>query len=318
MSPDEQQSLLDVQAPSWSGEQLAGLLRIKGIGPAAALKIANAVPDPAQWDAARARGVVRQGTEVPDSLPESVGAVGDARPVGYFDAEYPSALRSIPNNPPAVLWVRGRIPDLAKAVAVIGTRNPDDYGSAVARRLGRRAAERGIPVVSGLALGCDTAAHEGCLEGGGLAVAFLGGNLLDPQPRTNRALARAILETGGALITEVEPNVEVRPNQLVERDRLQCGSSRATIVVQTAIPGGTLHTARFTLEQNRILAVVEPPSHAAESWAGNKALLSVPPNFAALKWDKHKLLQRVSGPTPATVCLTDKQSVDALLERIAQ
>jgi DNA processing protein len=318
MSPDEQQSLLDVQAPSWSGEQLAGLLRIKGIGPAAALKIANAVPDPARWDAARARGVVRQGTEVPDSLPESVGAVGDARPVGYFDAEYPSALRSIPNNPPAVLWVRGRIPDLAKAVAVVGTRNPDSYGSAVARRIGRRAAERGVPVVSGLALGCDTAAHQGCLEGGGIAVAFLGGNLLDPQPRKNRELAKTILETGGALITEVEPSVEVRPNQLVERDRLQCGSSSATIVVQTGIPGGTLHTARFTLEQSRILAVVKPPPDATEGWAGNKALLSELPDLASLKWDKRRLGPRNSDAMLATVCLTDKMSVDALLERIAK
>ena len=166
---------------------------------------------------------------------------------------------SIP-KPPAVLYFKG---DLASAqqpgVAVVGTREPTDWGYASGERIAKRCCERGFTVVSGLAVGCDTSAHEGALSANGRTIAVLAHGLDSVYPAVNRRLADRILDSGGLLVSEYPPGTDLRANQLVERDRLQAGLSRAVIVVETDIKGGTMHTVGFAQAQSRKLAALAHP-----------------------------------------------------------
>ncbi len=136
-------------------------------------------------------------------------------------------LRSIP-NPPPVLWIRGHLPKLTAAVAIVGTRTPSAFGVRVAESAAEAAVSTQLMVVSGLAPGCDTAAHQRTLDLGGQTVAFLGGALMEPQPASNRALAEKILDLGGALVTEIAPARPETKSARVSRDRLQSGYSAGT------------------------------------------------------------------------------------------
>lgn len=260
----------------WSAGQLAALLALDGIGSAMALKCANQWPDPADFCTPSEKirvALGRLGKVLPDRLPEPLMESSEVKLVGFFDREYPARLRDI-HSPPAVLWVRGALPSKTAGIAVVGTRNPDEFGRRVAKLAGQLVAEAGLVTVSGLALGCDALAHDAALDAGGYALAFLGGSLMSPEPKSNSALATRILDSGGALVSEVPPETKNSPRTLVTRDRLQSGFSEATIICQTGIPGGTLHAARECLRQKRTLIVAKPNSDTVnlESSMGNLAL----------------------------------------------
>jgi DNA processing protein len=196
--------------------------------------------------------------------------------IGFFDAQYPEQLRVIP-DPPVILYVRGNIDCLKpeKAIAIIGTRNPTDFGRASGKRIAKRLAERGLIIVSGLAEGCDTAAHEGCLEGEGQTVAVLAHGFHKIYPAKNRYLAEEIVDSGGCLVTEYGMGVGPFKSSFVERDRLQSGLSSAVLVVETDIKGGTMHTAEFCREQGRVLACLNHPlNRQSEKSRGNQYLIS--------------------------------------------
>lgn len=191
------------------------------------------------------------------------------------DSRFPSQLRTIP-DPPVVLYVKGELNALAHpALAVVGTREPTSFGAAAAERLGANLGAKGFVVVSGLALGCDTAAHEGCLQARGITVAVLAHGVDYVYPAKNRKLASTILESGGALVSEYAPGTKPRPSYFVERDRLQSALSLAVIIVETDVEGGTMHTAGFAVKQQRRLAcLVHPPKFAAaEKARGNEKLI---------------------------------------------
>lgn len=162
--------------------------------------------------------------------------------------EYPSLLEHIP-DPPQQLYVRGTIP-AAPMVAVVGSRRATSYGLAVARRLGRQLAERGLCVVSGLARGVDGEAHRGALEAGGLTIAVLAAGLDAIYPPEHRDLAEAIT-TSGALVTEMPEGTAPLPGRFPIRNRLVSGLSRGVVVVEAAQRSGALITARLALEQGR-------------------------------------------------------------------
>ena len=125
------------------------------------------------------------------------------RAIAYHDEAYPARLRKMP-DPPAVLFVKGTPKGLVagRSLAVVGTREPTPFGKEVAQRSGRTAAEAGYVVVSGLAHGCDTHAHEGCLETRGIGVAVLAHGLDKVYPAANRDLAERLVENGGCLASE--------------------------------------------------------------------------------------------------------------------
>jgi DNA processing protein len=275
--PSHQPDLFGHQAvPAWSAGQLAALLELEGIGSVTALKAASAWPDPSRYSppsrTERAQ-FGRYGDCLPDRLPDPIAAPEGTQAIGYFDDGYPELIRQI-QSPPAVLWVRGILAAGSEAVAVVGTRRPGEFGQQVASYAGRAVAQAGMVTVSGLALGCDAIAHESALDEGGLAVAFLGGALMEPEPKANRLLAERILQSGGCLVTEVSPTTKNSPQSLVARDRLQSGFARATVICQTGIPGGTLHAARECLRQRRklFIAVPEEGTPCSEEMAGNMAL----------------------------------------------
>jgi len=192
------------------------------------------------------------------------------------DSRFPAQLRSIP-DPPVVLYVKGELGSLAHpAIAVVGTREPTVFGAAAAERLGANLGAKGFVVVSGLALGCDTAAHTGCLQSHGVTVAVVAHGPDYIYPAKNRTLAQTIVDSGGALVSEYAPGVRPRPSFFVERDRLQSALSLAVIIVETDVEGGTMHTAGFAVKQKRRLAcLVHPPKFAsAEKARGNQKLIN--------------------------------------------
>lgn len=184
--------------------------------------------------------------------------------IGLFDKNYPSRLKKTP-DPPAVLFVKGDLSALSRplAIAVIGTREPSEYGSKAAFKIGARLAQLGATVVSGLALGCDTEGHLGCLSENGIAIGVLAHGLDMVQPAASRPLAEQVLDTKGCLVSEYVIGTSPRRNSFVERDRIQSGLSDAVFVVETALKGGSMHTVKFCEEQGRQLAcLVHPLEHA--------------------------------------------------------
>lgn len=178
------------------------------------------------------------------------------------DEAYPYWLRSIPEAP-ATLYVLGRLPADRRCVACVGTRHPTTFGQAVSRGISRFLAARGWSLISGLACGVDTLCHEAALEVGGHTVAVLANGLDSVYPPQNRALAERILASGGALLSEQPPGTPALPKHLTRRNRIQSGMSVATIVMQTDLVGGTMHTARYTLLQGRLLASPVPQGEHA-------------------------------------------------------
>lgn len=197
------------------------------------------------------------------------------RTLKWDHPDFPPALKYIP-RPPKLLYVKGDADCLkGPAIAVVGTRMPTPAGKRMAQAFGRRLAKKGIVVVSGLALGCDTAAHEGCLAAGGRTVAVLPSGFSNIYPRENKALAERILESGGCLVSEYPPEASPEKYTFIQRDRLQSGLSLGVVIVETDLKGGAMHTARFCLRQGRLLACVKPSQTRADDpiVGGNFALL---------------------------------------------
>jgi DNA processing protein len=175
--------------------------------------------------------------------------------VSYAEGEYPPLLREL-YDPPPVLFYRGRLPNPGwPLVAVVGTRKPTGPAAAQAYDIAREFGEAGIAVVSGLALGIDAMAHRGNLDGGGATVAVLGSGLDQVYPGSNRPLARRVLESGGALLSEYPPGTEPRKWYFPARNRIIAGLARGTLIVEAPAVSGALITAQFALDQGRDLWV---------------------------------------------------------------
>jgi DNA processing protein len=192
-------------------------------------------------------------------------------PVPLFDERYPPLLACI-NDPPPVLWVKGDFETLARpAVAVIGSRAASPYALQVGTRIAAELADRGIVVVSGLARGVDSAAHRGCLEGGGSTVAVLGCGLDRVYPPEHADLASEIAGRG-VLLAELAPGAAPLPAHFPLRNRIISGLSLATVVVEASEHSGSLITARCALEQGRDVMAV-PGSVLTGRNRGSHALL---------------------------------------------
>ncbi|MBN2352005.1 MAG: DNA-processing protein DprA [Spirochaetales bacterium] len=175
----------------------------------------------------------------------------------YGDGKYPALLREI-YDPPLVLFQRGELPpDTLQHVAVVGTRRPTGDALKAAFFLGLELAQSGAVVVSGLARGIDRAAHSGCVEGLGRAVAVLGNGIDGVYPVGSRKLAGAILESGGAIVSEYPPGTPPLKHHFPARNRIVSGLSRAVIVVEAPDRSGALITSDYALEQGRELFVHE-------------------------------------------------------------
>lgn len=173
-------------------------------------------------------------------------------------AEWPGQLLEIP-QPPKRLWVRGAMPVTGtKLLAVVGSRAMTRYGQEACEKLIMGLAGYPISIVSGLALGVDTCAHKAALAAGLHTLAFPGSGLDDSilYPRSNRPFAKEILQKGGGMLSEYEPQTPSHVRYFPERNRLMVGISDAVLVIEAGQKSGTLITARLASEYNRDLLCI--------------------------------------------------------------
>ncbi|HUG30381.1 MAG TPA: DNA-processing protein DprA [Candidatus Limnocylindria bacterium] len=296
--------------PARDRDALAVLLSVHGLGPMTLGRLVDVAGSPAAVldiaqrqsaageliEASRARdGAGQPITDaVAAAIVEAAGNAGailgeverlDIRVVAAADRDYPRRLLAIDVPPPA-LFVRGSLESLASrhVVAVVGTRHPSPTGRRLANRIGAALARAGATVVSGLAVGIDGAAHAAVLAQRGNTVAFIGGGHARLYPRAHERLADAIVDAGGAVVSEYAPRVEPTKGTFPQRNRLISGAADAVVVVEAGARSGALVTASWALEQGRECFLVPGPIDAPAS-AGCNGFLR----------DWHDLARIVSG-----------------------
>jgi len=262
-------------------EQILTLTFLKGIGPKKILSIGTTINDrELHVDSYEGLHEVMKGMKDKKiqnvSLDDLNAAYRDARKtieyseskgiglLGYYDEEFPQNLRNTINeegklDPPLLLWYRGDLSVLSTTgLAVIGTREPTKVGAAGGEYLAGEFAKRGLNIISGLAIGCDTCGHKGALKVGGKTTAILANGLdhASIYPEENQDLAEEIVNSGGLLLSEYRIGTTVNRYNLVARDRLQAGLASATLIIQTGVKGGTMHAANATLMANKDLFVM--------------------------------------------------------------
>ena len=185
------------------------------------------------------------------------------------DERYPKRLLEI-YDPPVVLWCLGDA-ELLKlpGIAVVGTRQPTPYGSGMAKMMSRDLAARGLVILSGMARGVDTAAHEGALEAHGKTVAVWGTGVDVIYPKENKKLAERILAEGGAILSEFPMATFPAPQNFPIRNRILSGMSVGVLVIEAGENSGTRITARCALEQNREVFAVPGNVTNKQSWGPN-------------------------------------------------
>ena len=167
------------------------------------------------------------------------------------DATYPASLSEI-YDPPLALYIKGTVPETwPRGVAVVGSRETSHYGLETAKKLGYQLAYAGVPVISGLARGIDTAAHLGALAAKGTTWAVLGCGLDKMYPPENDARASKIIESGGCLISELPLGTAPDKRTFPMRNRIVSGLSFGVLVIEAGRQSGALITARQALDQGR-------------------------------------------------------------------
>ncbi len=176
-------------------------------------------------------------------------------------ADLPTSLRNI-HTPPKQLYVSASADNTFRElmkhprVAIVGSRRVTPYGHAVTRKFASELAARGVVIISGLAYGVDAIAHQAAVEAGGLALAVLPSPVESVYPAVNRPLAERILRNGGALVSEYPDGMPCLKQNFVARNRIVSGLANALLITEAAEDSGTMHTARFALEQGSdVLAV---------------------------------------------------------------
>lgn len=255
--------------PSVATQKLLGLSYLRGVGPSAQRKaarlpsfdampiedIATAIPAVARGlDAPRAWQIALE--QVEQQIEQAIKF--DARILSPLDQDYPILLARTPDDP-MILFVRGELAaNPACSVAIVGTREPTEHGTVIARRIATFFSENSWSVVSGLALGCDAVAHQAALAAGGHTVAVLAHGLQTLAPARHKRLAQDILESGGALVSEFAFGQSPAPQLFVKRDRTQAGLAQGVIMVQSDVHGGSLHASRAAISYGRFLGVPYP------------------------------------------------------------
>ena len=200
----------------------------------------------------------------------------EIRQIPLSDVLFPQDLNSILrcfdyHSVPKKLYTLGdarllRKPVLGQQrVAIIGSRKPDEPGMEVSYRLGKFFSED--IVVSGLARGVDTLAHQGCLDAGGKTIAVVGSGLNHVYPKENRDLQQRIIENGGLILSEQEPKLHANPTRLIARTRLQVALADKIYVVQCEKESGTMHAVNFALKYHKSIYAFDG------DWSGNRYLL---------------------------------------------
>lgn len=195
----------------------------------------------------------------------------EARLVTFWDDDYPELLKQI-YDPPAFLFVKGVLKKEDKfSLAVVGTRQPSAYGKLVTERLTPELVRAGLTIVSGLAYGVDTIAHKLAIQSGGRTIAVLGSGVDVIYPNENRALAKKI-EGAGALVSEFPMGSDPDRTNFPRRNRIICGLSLGTLVIEAGLKSGALITAAMALDQGRDVFAVPGNIYSPKSAGANQLI----------------------------------------------
>ena len=176
--------------------------------------------------------------------------------IEYASEKYPERLRYI-ENPPSRLYALGNINVLNElGIAVVGSRTNTQYGERMCKRFTQNLVEYNINIISGLAYGIDSIAHETCLKNSGKTIAVLPSGLKNICRATNKNLIMPILKNNGVIISEYESSISADSAKFLERNRIVAGLSAGTLVIEAGYRSGTRVTARFTKENERPLFCV--------------------------------------------------------------
>jgi DNA processing protein len=267
-------------------EACIALNMLPTVGPVRLRKLLEVFQEPQQILAAKRsdlRRVEGIGNEVADQisswestidLPAELQRIRDfgATVITQQSASYPQSLREI-HSPPIVLYVWGDLVERDRhAIGVIGARRTTHYGTESAKKLAYQLAYSGLTVISGLARGIDTAAHQGALAAKGRTIAVIGSGLAKLYPPENAALAEKIRNGNGAIVSEFSMEIEPDRQTFPMRNRIISGWSHGILVVEAGLNSGALITAAQALEQGR--AVYAIPGHInAPSAMGSNRLI---------------------------------------------
>jgi len=261
------------------------LRRVRGVGPRISRLLLDRFQAPERIFCARENELVETG--IPRPTARNITAFADfeplekelcelprlgARLVRWSDPDYPVNLRHIA-DPPPYFFMRGSLnSDDTRLVAVVGARAASDAGRRMAQRLGLELAAKGFTVISGLARGIDSEAHQGALDGRGRTAAVMGCGIDIVYPPENRKLAEAIIDAGGAIISELPVGTPPIAENFPTRNRLISGLCLGVVIVEAAEKSGSLITARMALEQDRQVFAV-PGSPLTGRTRGSNRLL---------------------------------------------
>lgn len=196
----------------------------------------------------------------------------DTEVIDIESVEYPARLRDIP-NPPKRLYCSGDTALLkARSIGVVGSRKNTVYGKNVAIMIGKRLAESGLAVTSGLAMGIDGFSHEGALEADGKVIGVLGSGIDQMGPWRNRDLMKRGLENGGLVVSEYAPDEPAYKGTFPARNRIISGLSEAVVIVEAGLNSGSLITAKHAAEQGRPVYAV-PGNINSQSSIGTNLLI---------------------------------------------
>jgi DNA processing protein len=207
------------------------------------------------------------------------------------DKYYPKLLKEIQDYP-TVLYVKSKSLNdifLKKAIAVVGTRTPTDYGRKATETIVKQLVTSGWVIVSGLARGIDRAAHQTAIKNNGLTIAVLGTGFDNIYPPENKSLAEKIVETGGAVISEFPLGAKIEPGNFPARNRIISGLSLGVVVTEAACDSGSLITASWAANQGREVFAVPGPVTSKFS-AGTSELIK---KGAKLVWDVNDILEEL-------------------------
>lgn len=235
------------------------------------------------------------------------------------DDFYPTELHSL-DDKPATLFLRGQLPKIPY-IAIVGSRKATNYGKEVIRKILEPFEGYGIGIISGLALGIDGLAHSIALDLRIPTVAVLGTGIDDKTiyPREHFALAKRILDEGGALLSEYPPGSPSRKEHFPQRNRIISGMSIATVVVEAGIDSGSLITARMALEQHREVLAVPGPiwSHTSKGChqlikAGAQLCESSQDIIQAINLERPKIMEQTRKEMPLT---STEQSIYSAIQQ---
>lgn len=192
--------------------------------------------------------------------------------ISIEDENYPFLFKEI-DKPPQKIYLRGKLPnDKLPHVAIVGTRKATSTGRDLTEQTAKELVRAGVVVVSGLAMGIDTAAHKGALSAKGKTVAVLGNGIDSVYPASNEKLAKQIIESDGAIISEYGSDEPSYKGRFIERNRIISGLSLGVVVIEAPYRSGAITTARFAGEQGRGVFVF-PGQAKNPQYEGSHALI---------------------------------------------